>query len=619
VASLSDRAKEAIEQALLTTYTLLQEHMLGTVRAAISSMFSMVDSLAMFDMLNSFAVMVQHSVRQAAHAQGTSYTADRQPPLEYTRPIIVEEGPLIIHNGRHPIVAAARAAAAAKRQPTRAQGASASANAGGGAVPFQSNNTLLSSLSNMHVITGCNGAGKTIYIKQVALILVLAHIGCYIPAGAGSVIPIRDRILSRLGSEDDIEHNLSSFMVEMREVAYICEQVTPRSFILLDEVGRGTSNHDGIALAFAIVEHLLHISGCYTLCVTHFTQLAALAHLYCNVRNLHLKTVVYTPETVLPASNTTAYPGSSSGDASLSADVGTALMYTHALSEGLCDVPSGYGIIIAEVCGVPHEVIQRAYESYAEVKRLFPMYLEVVPVCAPVQQCYVLLQKLDLVFQVTRCTRDNAETTCRHLQSIRAHCTTDEISECVQLLEELRLQLPRSDHTTGTDRSEPQHPVHGPQTHVSPVALPVLTPDRLVSAQEHPLMCSGEQSAHLLRLLEDDEDDKLSNEARHEHGSRNGEGAPCTGGAACAKREACKDPVQTLKSISPEPKRICLSGSDLTTPSATRVIDSDAGEDNAGEILIRCTDTCTLMQDKSECQWEGEIRDFTVDDFNLTP
>lgn len=406
--------------------------------------------------------MVQHSNRQAVLAPGGGGRPGQQgqgQDWEYTRPVIVTDGPLIIHNGRHPIVAAARIAALVKIQQQQllqrtqkgprdvhnstsvqaGSGLSTSAASADTSTPgvqqFQSNNTLLNSLSNMHIITGCNGSGKTIYIKQVALILVMAHIGCYIPASAGSVIPIRDRILSRLGSEDDLEHNLSSFMVEMREIAYICEQVTPKSLVILDEVGRGTSNQDGIALAFAIVEHLLQVHGCYTLCVTHYTQLASLAHTYFNVRNLHLKTIVNNP-----ACSSSSAEAADIGN--IAAAIGTtdscnALMYTHELSEGLCDVPSGYGIIIAEICGVPHAVIQQAYEYYTVIKRLYPMFLQVIPTSDVVKHCYVLLQKLDLVFQIARCT-NTTEMTAHHLENIRAQCPATLIAECKQLLDEFQ-------------------------------------------------------------------------------------------------------------------------------------------------------------------------------------
>jgi DNA mismatch repair ATPase MutS len=111
---------------------------------------------------------------------------------------------------------------------------------------------------------------QTMYIKQVALIVIMAQIGCFVPA-RHATIPVRDRILCRLGSSDDLEHNMSTFQIEMKEIAKVLDMVTDNSLIVIDELGRGTSNVDGLALAFAIAENLMDTKA-YTFFVTHYSQ-----------------------------------------------------------------------------------------------------------------------------------------------------------------------------------------------------------------------------------------------------------------------------------------------------------------------------------------------------------
>lgn len=130
----------------------------------------------------------------------------------------------------------------------------ASASLGGG--DFVPNDTYSSALQNFTVITGINGSGKSTYLKQIALIVILAHCGSYVPADE-AILPIRDQICTRIGTSDDQEHNISTFLLEMKETAFICNSTTDRSLFLLDELGRATSNEDGVAVAWAVSEFLL--------------------------------------------------------------------------------------------------------------------------------------------------------------------------------------------------------------------------------------------------------------------------------------------------------------------------------------------------------------------------
>lgn len=136
----------------------------------------------------------------------------------------------------------------------------------------------------MLVVTGVNGSGKTTLVKQVAIIVVLAQIGSFVPA-AEAIIPIRDRLLSSLGSGDDMESNMSTFLAEMRRATYLLEHCTSRSLIVIDELGRGTATQDGAALSLAIAEALLCRSA-FIFFVTHYRQLFSLSAKYGNVRQV---------------------------------------------------------------------------------------------------------------------------------------------------------------------------------------------------------------------------------------------------------------------------------------------------------------------------------------------
>lgn len=151
---------------------------------------------------------------------------------------------------------------------------------------FVPNDILLDSSTNMLVITGPNGSGKSTYLKQTALLTVLAHAGCYVPASAAT-IPICDRLFTRIGTSDSIEDNASSFLLEMRETAFLLEHVSSASLVLLDELGRGTGTDDGVGVAWSVAEHL-QATGCRVLTVTHYPQLQELSVIYPNVRNVHL-------------------------------------------------------------------------------------------------------------------------------------------------------------------------------------------------------------------------------------------------------------------------------------------------------------------------------------------
>ncbi|KAG5192158.1 muts protein 4 [Tribonema minus] len=246
VASLSDRANEALGEALLLTNQVIQD-LMETVRRHMESLFAVVESVALLDMLFGFADLVATS------------------RLQYTRPTLVQDGELVIERGVHPIVGALL----------------------DGSKRFVPNGISMGPLSNFCVVTGANGSGKSTLLRQTACIAVLAQIGCFVPAAAAR-IPLRDRLLTRLATSDDMENNLSSFLVEMREAAHVLGAATPRALVLVDELGRGTSTEEGRAIAWAVCEALLSRPA-LTLFATHYTELCGLADTWPNGRNLSLR------------------------------------------------------------------------------------------------------------------------------------------------------------------------------------------------------------------------------------------------------------------------------------------------------------------------------------------
>jgi DNA mismatch repair protein MSH4 len=198
---------------------------------------------------------------------------------------------------------------------------------------FIPNDTYVSAYQNFTVITGVNGSGKSTYLKQIAIIIILAHCGSYVPADE-AFIPIRDKLFTRLGNTDDQEHNISSFLQEMKESSFICNNVTDKSLVLIDELGRATSNEDGVAIAWAIAEHLL-VRRAFTFFVTHYPQLCKLSEIYPNVQNQHLGVL------------TTAQSNE--------------ISYTHKILPGPCRSAADYGITMCTMCGwdknAVHEVL----------------------------------------------------------------------------------------------------------------------------------------------------------------------------------------------------------------------------------------------------------------------
>jgi DNA mismatch repair protein MutS len=240
--------------------------------------------------------------------------AERAQALDWSQPALSAEPALQIERGRHPVVEAVREE------------------------PFEPNDLQLDESRRMLVITGPNMGGKSTYMRQNALIVLLAYIGSFVPATRAIIGPI-DRILTRIGAGDDLARGQSTFMVEMAETSYILHHATSQSLVLMDEIGRGTSTYDGLALADAVARHLAATNRCYTLFATHYFELTALAEPGSGIVNVHLDAVEH----------------------------GDSLVFMHAVKEGAAD--RSFGLQVAALAGLPKSTLQQARRRLAELEQ----------------------------------------------------------------------------------------------------------------------------------------------------------------------------------------------------------------------------------------------------------
>jgi len=195
--------------------------------------------------------------------------------------------------------------------------------------PFVANDLSLSNKRRMLVITGPNMGGKSTYMRQTALIVLIAHIGCYVPAknlNCGFI----DKIFTRIGASDDLSSGRSTFMVEMSETANILHNATANSLILMDEIGRGTSTFDGLSLAWACADYLAKETKAFTLFATHYFELTTLADEQKTIANVHLDAMEH----------------------------GDKIIFLHAVKDGPAN--QSYGLQVASLAGVPRSVIEKA-------------------------------------------------------------------------------------------------------------------------------------------------------------------------------------------------------------------------------------------------------------------
>ncbi len=239
--------------------------------------------------------------------------AERARSLDWTCPELTEHPVIEIQAGRHPVVEQVSD------------------------LPFIPNDLHLHPKRRLLIITGPNMGGKSTYMRQNALIVLLAYVGSFVPASRALIGPV-DRIFSRIGASDDLAGGRSTFMVEMQETANILNNATPQSLILMDEIGRGTSTFDGLALAWSCAIELATRIGAYTLFATHYFELTTLPEEYPVAANVHLDAVEH----------------------------GQRIVFMHALREG--PASQSYGLAVAALAGVPLAVIERARARLRELE-----------------------------------------------------------------------------------------------------------------------------------------------------------------------------------------------------------------------------------------------------------
>jgi DNA mismatch repair protein MutS len=267
----------------------------------------------LLDQLCESLAVMQQCAEGLSHLDVLCNLAERAQSLNLVRPELMDEPGLKITDGRHPVV----------EQVSQE--------------PFVANSVTLDQTQRMLVITGPNMGGKSTFMRQIAIITLLAYAGSFVPAASAQLGPV-DRIFSRIGASDDLAGGRSTFMVEMEETANILHNATDQSLVLMDEVGRGTSTFDGLSLAWACAVELATYLRAFTLFATHYFELTTLPEEYSGIANLHLDAVEH----------------------------GDSIVFLHAVREGPAN--QSYGLQVATLAGVPKTVIQKARQRLRELE-----------------------------------------------------------------------------------------------------------------------------------------------------------------------------------------------------------------------------------------------------------
>jgi len=266
----------------------------------------------LFKLIQPELAALTHCAAALAELDALTNLAERAQTFNYVAPQLTAEQGLSIQAGRHPVVEAV--------QKTH----------------FCPNDLQLNEQS-MLVITGPNMGGKSTYMRQTALIVIMAYMGSYVPADSAVIGPL-DQIFTRIGASDDLASGRSTFMVEMNEAANILNNASAQSLVLMDEVGRGTSTFDGLALAWSCAEKLVRDIGAYTLFATHYFEMTQLPGLYDKACNVHLDAIEH----------------------------GDKIVFLHQLKPGAAN--QSYGLQVAQLAGVPNDVIQAAKHKLAALE-----------------------------------------------------------------------------------------------------------------------------------------------------------------------------------------------------------------------------------------------------------
>ncbi len=290
--SFEDKVLSAREKSLAFE-KVLYEQLLEQIITSLAVLQQCASALAELDVLVNFS--------------------ERSETLNLCKPILTEKTGLTIESGRHLVV----------EQVSE--------------IPFVANDVCFNQQRKMLIITGPNMGGKSTYMRQTALIVLMLHIGCFAPADAVSCGPV-DKIFTRIGASDDLASGRSTFMVEMSETANILHNATENSLILMDEIGRGTSTFDGLSLAWACALHLAKQTKAFTLFATHYFELTSLPDEYKNIKNVHLDALEH----------------------------GDKIVFLHTVKEGPAN--QSYGLQVASLAGVPKSVIENAKNKLQQLE-----------------------------------------------------------------------------------------------------------------------------------------------------------------------------------------------------------------------------------------------------------
>jgi len=267
----------------------------------------------LFDLLLPYLEPLQKLATALSQLDVLQNLAERADSLHYCRPTLTEKSGIDIQAGRHSVVEQVLDK------------------------PFISNPISIHPNRRMLIITGPNMGGKSTYMRQTALITLLAHIGSYVPADSAKIGSV-DRIFTRIGASDDLASGRSTFMVEMTETANILHNATAKSLVLMDEIGRGTSTYDGLSLAWASAEWLATKIGALTLFATHYFELTELPNVLPNLANVHLDAIEH----------------------------GDDIAFMHSVQEGAAN--KSYGLSVAALAGVPKTVINHAKKKLSQLE-----------------------------------------------------------------------------------------------------------------------------------------------------------------------------------------------------------------------------------------------------------
>lgn len=289
-----------------------EEKMLSSKERALAREKLLYEQL--LDILNEHLAPLQIMAAALAKLDVLTNLAERAVSLRLTCPQLVDQAGIEIHAGRHSVVEIAQAAA------------------------FVPNDLHLTATQKMLMITGPNMGGKSTYMRQTALIVLLAYIGSFVPAQSAIIGPI-DRIFTRIGAADDLASGRSTFMVEMTETANIIHNATEHSLVLIDEIGRGTSTFDGLSLAWAVAEYLARETKSFTLFATHYFELTKLAEQLPLCRNIHFTAT----------------------------EKNDSIIFLHQAKAGAAS--QSYGLQVAQLAGIPKNIIQQARHKLQQLEQ----------------------------------------------------------------------------------------------------------------------------------------------------------------------------------------------------------------------------------------------------------